>query len=146
MATVAHINSKYKIYSDSSGYEGGIGASVILYRGANVIKTLRYYLRMDKCHTVYEAEGVGVSMGLHLLTSLGNKVGDMVIMGTDSQALIKATKNQCPHTEHYILDDIHDAAERLHATQDAPINRQEHLQVIREGRAWNSCKKGVIDL
>ena len=85
------------------GYEGEIGASVILYRGENVIKTLRYYLGMDKCHTVYGAEGVGVSMDLHLLTSLGNKVGDMVIMGMDSQALIKATKNQHTHTQNTIF-------------------------------------------
>ena len=44
MATLAHINSKYKVYSDGSGFEGGIGASAVLYKGPNVVKMLRYYL------------------------------------------------------------------------------------------------------
>lgn len=143
MATLAHINSKYKVYSDSSGYEGGIGASTVLYKGPNIIKTLRYYLGTDKCHTVYEAEGVGVFMGLHLLTSLGSKISGMAILGTDSQALVRATKNQHPHAGHYILDEIHSAAEKLHTTQDGLTNRQERLQRIQEGRRWKGCKKGV---
>ena len=70
MASISHSNYRYKIYSDGSGYEGGIGASVVLYKGENVVKVLRHYLGSDKCHTVYEAEGVGVAMGLHLLNGL----------------------------------------------------------------------------
>ena len=60
MATMAHVSSKYKVYSDNSGFEGGSGASAILYRGPNVVKSLRYYLGTDKHHAVYEAEGIGV--------------------------------------------------------------------------------------
>jgi hypothetical protein len=44
MVTISHINYLYKIYSDGSGYEGGISASAVLYKGDNAIKTLRYYL------------------------------------------------------------------------------------------------------
>jgi hypothetical protein len=51
-----------------------------------------------------KAEGVGVSMGLHLLNSLNRRLNGVVIMGLDSQALIKATENQCLHADHYILD------------------------------------------
>jgi hypothetical protein len=122
------------IHPDSSGYEGGIGASAVLYKGPNVIKTLRYYLGTDDCHMVYEAEGVGVYMVLHLLTSLGSRIGGAAILGTDSQALVKATKNQRPHTGHYILDEIHNVAEKLHMKQDELANRQERMQRIQEGR------------
>jgi ribonuclease HI len=146
MANLAHLGCEYKIYSDGSGYEGGVGASAILYKGERVVKTLRYYLGTDKCHTVYEAEGIGISMGLHLLTNLNRKINSAVIMGSDSQALIRATENQRPHTGHYILDEIHDAAENLHAKQDGLHNRQERLQAVREGEVWNGRKKGVIDL
>ena len=134
MATLAHINSKYKVYSNGSGFEGGIGASTVLYKGPNVVKTPRYYLSTDECHTVYEAEGVGVYMGLHLLTSLGGRISGAAILGTDSQALVKATENQRPHVGHCILDEIHNAAEKLHMKQDELTNRQERSQRIWEGR------------
>src|ERR1700677_5235976 len=57
MVTISHINYLYKIYSDGSGYKGGISASAVLYKGDNAIKILRYYLSTDKCHTVYEGRG-----------------------------------------------------------------------------------------
>src|ERR1700734_1731428 len=47
-----------------------------------------------------KAEGVGVLMGLHLLNSLNRRLNGAVIMGSDSQALIKATKNWSPHAGH----------------------------------------------
>jgi len=146
MASISHINYRYKIYSDGSGYEGGIGASAVLYKGENVVKVLRHYLGTDKCHTVYEAEGVGVAMGLHLLNGLNRKLTDVVILGTDSQALIKATENQRPHAGHFILDEIHNAAEKLQAKQDGLFNREERAQATRAGEAWKGRTKGVIDL
>ena len=85
-------------------------------------------------------------MGLHLLTSLGSRIGGAAILGTDSQALVKATENQRPHAGHYILDEIYDVTEKLHMKQDELVNRQERMQRIREGRRWIGWKKGVIDL
>ena len=79
-------------------------------------------------------------MGLHLLNSL------KVIMGSDSQALIKATENQCLHAGHYILDEIHNTAKKLQAKQDGLFNREEWAQVTREGEAWKGHTKGVINL
>ena len=146
MATFSHIGCLYKIYPDGLGCKGGIGASAILYKGDNIINSLRYYLRTDKQHMVYEAERVGISMGLHLLIGLNRKLNDMVIMGSDSQALIKAIKNQRPHTGHYILDEIHNAAEKLQAKQDRLFNRGEQAQAAREGVTWKGRAKGVIDL
>jgi hypothetical protein len=107
------------------GTRGGIGASAILYKEDNIINSLRYYLGTEKQHTVYKAEGVGISMGLHLLIGLNRRLNDVVIMGSDSQALIKATENQRLHAGHYILDEIHNAAEKLQAKQDGLFNREE---------------------
>ena len=69
-----------------------------------------------------KAEGVRVSMGLHLSNSLNRRLNGMVIIRSDSQALIKATENQSPHAGHYILDEIHNAAEKLQAKQDGLLN------------------------
>ena len=82
------------VYSDGSGFEGGIGASAILYLKDQHIKMLRYYLRTDQEHTVYEAKGVGLVMGLHLLSSLNSKFTHPTIIGSDSQAVIRALDNQ----------------------------------------------------
>ena len=61
---------------------------VVLYKKDNMIKLLHYYLGTNKQHTVYEAEGVRLAMGLHLLNGLNRKLNQMVIRGTDSQAPI----------------------------------------------------------
>jgi hypothetical protein len=58
------------VYSDGSGFEGGIGASALLYIKEQLVKVLRLHLGSDLEHTVYKAEGVGLAMGLHLLNGL----------------------------------------------------------------------------
>ena len=56
-----------RVYSDSSGFEGGIGASALLYINDRLVRSLKFYLGTSLEHTVYKAEGVGLLMGLHLL-------------------------------------------------------------------------------
>ena len=125
MANIAHLNHIYKVYSDGSGFKGGISASAVLYKKDKVTKVLCYYLGTSKEHTVYEAEGVGAAMGLHLLKGLNGCLASAVSLGTDSQALLKALDNQRSHARHYILDEIHSAAERLHVKQDGLINNDK---------------------
>ena len=55
-----------KVYSDGSGIDGKIGSSVVLFRG-EVKRKLRYQLGLDKHHTVYEGEGIGMVLGLELM-------------------------------------------------------------------------------
>ena len=81
-------------------------------------------------------------MGMHLLTSLNCKFTGVVILGTDSQDLVKATKNQHPPAGHYILDKIHDAAEKLHTKQDGLANRQVRQQVTRGQQAEDQSQEG----
>jgi ribonuclease HI len=65
---------------------------------------------------------------------------------SDSQALLKALRNQRPHAGHYILDKIHDFAEGLHAKQDGLFNRSERLETLAEGHKWKGRTSGVINL
>ena len=55
-----------RIYSDGSGFKGGICVATLLYLKDRLVRTLQYYLGTEKEHTVYAAEGVGLVMGLHL--------------------------------------------------------------------------------
>ena len=134
------------IYSDGSGFEGGIGASAILYLKDRLIKTLRYYLETEQEHTVYEAEGVGLVMGLHLLSSLNSRFTHPTILGSDSQAVIRALDNQQTHPSQYIIDNIHQSAESLHRKQDRIINHTDRISAITDGKAWTGRPRGVIDL
>ena len=85
-------------------------------------------------------------LGLHLLHGLTQQLTHSVILGTDSQAVIKALNNQLSHSGHYLLDAIHLAAERLHAKQDGIINCEERVQAINAGDQWKGDSRGVINL
>ena len=55
------------MYSDGSGFEGGIGASTLLYINKHLVKTLWVYLSTALEHTVYEAEGSQRSLWILLV-------------------------------------------------------------------------------
>ena len=134
------------VYSDRSGFKGRISASALLYINNRLARSLQFYLGTAQEHTVYEAEGVGLILGLHLLHGLTWQLTHPTILGTDSQAVIRALGNQRSHSGHYLLDAIHHAAERLHAKQDRIINRFERTQAQTAGEPWKGDTRGVIDL
>jgi hypothetical protein len=124
-ALLSETTAPVRVYSDGFGFEGGIGASAVLYIKDQLVKTLRFYLGTEDKHTVYEAEGVGLVMGLHLLWNLNIKLSHHTLLGADSQAVLRALNNQRSHPGQYILDNIHNAVESLHKKQDGIINRLE---------------------
>lgn len=108
--------------------------------------TLQYHLGPTTHHTVYEAEIVGLTLGLHLLSKIGRPLHSLTAIGSDSQATIRALNNQRPHPAHYLLDHVHSAAERLHMKQDRLINAAERRSAVRKGRPWSARTRKVIDL
>jgi len=76
---------------------------------------LQYHLGLDSEHTVYEAEIVGLTLAFHLLSSLTFSPRSLIIVGSDSQATLRALLNQRSHPAQYLLNHVHDAAENLHA-------------------------------
>jgi ribonuclease HI len=95
---------------------------------------------------VYEAEGVGIIMALHLLKARNKRLNLLTSICSDSQALLRALGNQRSHAGHYILDKVHDFAEDLHAKQDGLINSVERREALAKGRSWKGRKRGVFDL
>lgn len=69
LANTTHADTQYKVYSDGSSFEGGIGASAVLYKSNRAIKSLRYYLGPATEHTVYESELVRLLLSIFLLTA-----------------------------------------------------------------------------
>ena len=135
-----------RIYSDGSGFKGGIGAAALLYLKDRLVQTLRYYLGTNKEHTVYEAESVGLAMGLHLPKGLNIKLTHPMALGSDSQAVISALGNQRSHPGQYILDNVIQLAEELHKKQDGLMNSTERAELLAEGNTWRGKTQGVTDL
>ncbi|KAJ3861201.1 hypothetical protein EV359DRAFT_84567 [Lentinula novae-zelandiae] len=61
----------YKIFSDGSGYGGMTGTAAVLYKNGQPLTdaVLRYQLGPITEHTTYDAEGVGILLGLQLIDS-----------------------------------------------------------------------------
>jgi hypothetical protein len=119
---------------------------VVLYENNRITKILHYHLGSEMEHTVYEAEGIGIVMALHLLKTRNKHIVKPLSISSNSQALIKALGNQRPHAGHYILDKVHDLAEDLHTKQDGLLNRVERLEALAEGYSWKGRTRGVVDL
>ena len=56
-----------KVYSDGSAHSGKVGAAAILRQEGKPDRTLKLHLGTTAQHTVYEAELVGMILGLHLI-------------------------------------------------------------------------------
>jgi ribonuclease HI len=76
-----------KIYTDGSMKDGVVGAAAVLTREGREDQVLKVHLGPDSEHEVYEAEVLGLQLGLHLLER-ERWVDDAVIF-TDSQAALK---------------------------------------------------------
>lgn len=79
------------IYCDGSALEGEVGASATIHR-RGYKKTLKYRLGSEREHTVYEAELIGIYLGVHLLRGQKN-IGN-VIIAADNQAALVSTKDR----------------------------------------------------
>jgi len=80
-----------KIYTDSSGIDGHIGAAAVLTRGFHPFKIARHHLGLDTEHTVYEGKCIGQLLGLHLLNQLRPNLNiSTVSIAVDNQASILA--------------------------------------------------------
>ena len=90
-----------RIYSDGSMQDGSVGVAAVLTKNGKVTKALHYHLGPASKHTVFEAELVGILMGLHLIdkTARGNTT---FALGVDNQAAIKSLSSKFNQPGHYL--------------------------------------------
>ncbi|KAH0580886.1 hypothetical protein H2248_012044 [Termitomyces sp. 'cryptogamus'] len=107
-------SAQVSVLCDGSGFEDGVGASAILHTDMKETSSL-ITTWAQQWDTVYE--------------------GDIVVVGSDSQTMIEALLNQCPHPAHYLLDQAHFIVELFHIKQDH-----------RAGQRHAACWKGLGDI
>ena len=85
-------DADYKIFSDGSGHDNGIGAAAILYRKdrATPLKSLQAYLGTPNERNTYEAEVTGAILALWIISNTPETVGKKVTLYTDNQSVIAA--------------------------------------------------------
>jgi hypothetical protein len=143
---IIELDHSIQVFCDCSGFKEGIGTSEVVYVDDQVDKVLHFYLGSEKKHTVYEAEGLGTIMALHLPKSMNRQLKNLASVFSNGQLLLKALNDQCSHTGHYILDKTYDATEAFHAKQGGLFNRVDHRNAIRKGWTWKGRIQDVIDL
>ena len=100
-----------RAYSDGSGFNGGIGVSVVLYRNSMEKAILRAHLSSEASHTVFEAEVLRISLVVKLISKETGMC--MVMIGSDSQAAIRATRNTKGAPGHHLVDKLHEQIRQL---------------------------------
>lgn len=100
----------YRVYSDGSDFEGGVGAAAVLYKaGRRGFKSLRYHLGPSEEHTVYEAELVGEILGVELLRK--ETAVSRTSIAADNKSSLQATRLRRPAAGHYLVDELHKTIE-----------------------------------
>jgi ribonuclease HI len=101
-----------KVYSDGSAQNGKVGAAAVLRRQGKPDHTLKLHLGTTKQHMVYEAELVGMLMGLHLIkTKKGNKTG--CVLNADNQAALTAINSGMTKSGQHLAAVIHNTIKKL---------------------------------
>jgi ribonuclease HI len=101
-----------KIYTNGSAQDGKVGAAAIMTRDGKTLRVLHFHLGTADKHTVFEAELVGILMGLHLIEA--NKKGNISFsIGADNQAAIKALTSKFDKPGHYLAAEVFRTAERI---------------------------------
>ena len=122
-----------KIYSDGSAQDGKVGAAAVLQRNGKTIKTLHYNLGSAEEHTVFEAEIIGILMGLQLIET-DRKSNISYTIGVDNQAAIKALSSKFNKPGHYI------AAEALQAAAKIRRNKGKKFSLMIR---WTAGHSGI---
>ncbi|KAJ3486250.1 hypothetical protein NLI96_g4374 [Meripilus lineatus] len=112
------------IYSDGSGFKGGIGAAAWA-RGKDGGEVWRlHHLGQGADHTVFEGEVDGTVLGLDIVASTPRITRATILL--DNQAAIRAINDQPARPGQYLVNLFHTAFERL----------QSKRQTLRVHLAW----------
>lgn len=96
------------IYTDGSGFEGGVGAAAVMYRSGKTSpeKILHYHLGSSDQHSTFEAELVGLLLAAWLLMSLGIQwvCSNPISIYTDCQGAIRAATHPGQGPGQHLID------------------------------------------
>ena len=102
----AHDNADYKLFSDGSGHENGIGSAAILYERNRLrpLRSLQAFLGTPNKHNTYEAEAVGAILALWLIHTTPDLIGRKVTLYIDNQSIISALSTPKSTSGQHLLN------------------------------------------
>ena len=101
-----------KIYTDGSVHNGKVGAAVVMFKDGKSIGRFQYHLGKDSKHTVFEAELVGVFLGLQLIKDKhANNI--TYTIRVNNQVAIKSLTLKMDKPGNYLAVEILDTASKL---------------------------------
>jgi ribonuclease HI len=85
----------FKVFSDGSGTEDGIGAAAILFKKGRFtpLSQLKVFLGAPSKHNTFEAEVVGAILATRLISATPDAVGKKVTLYIDNQSVIASLKS-----------------------------------------------------
>ena len=100
------------MYTDGSAQEGKVGAAAILTKDRQEISKVHYHLGKVDDHTVFEAELVGILLGLKLIEKF--KACNLTyVIGVDNQVAIKALVSKLNKPGYYLAMEVLREAEKM---------------------------------
>jgi len=95
----------FKVYSDGSGFEGGIGAAAVLYKKGQAlpVRQLKAYLGPTSRHNTYKGEAVGGILALWLICITLGTALKRISLYIDNQAIIKASTKPKATSGQYLI-------------------------------------------
>ena len=91
-----------QVFSNGSGINNKVGATMVMYRRGQESKTVRYHIGALTDHMVFEAEAIGLLLARHLL-SFERDAGKVKIW-LDNQAVLSALLICKPRPVQSIID------------------------------------------
>ena len=89
-------------YSDGSAQDSKEGDVAVLIQQGKETRTLHYHLGTTEHHTVFEAELIGLLLGLHLIKT--GKTRTSYVLGADNQAALTAVATPGNGSGHYLAE------------------------------------------
>ena len=107
----------FKVFTDGSNHDGGIGAGAVLYRkgSSRPLAELKAYLGTSTEHNSYEAEVVGGILGTWLISSNPETSYKSVSIYTDNQAFVNSSIAPKAAPGQYLLQEFSASAGRVRA-------------------------------
>jgi ribonuclease HI len=102
---------RFCIFTDGSGFEGGVGAAVAAMKGREMGEQCTKYLGTNSEHTVFEAEVCGAILALDIVTGTPPLTSVDVFM--DCQPAITALSSPKTQPGKYLLAAFHALLARL---------------------------------
>ena len=119
-------NADFKVFSDGSGQDNGIGSAAILYEKGRIpsIKTRQFHLGTPDKHNTYEAEVIGAILALGILENTPETVGRNVTLYIDNQSVIKALPTLKATSGQYLLRAFRATANRIGRSEERRVGKE----------------------